>query len=57
MAEERKFELTEQEIAVNQAIGQEQLEMTERLVEFVNKRLEEINKLKTDVETLQSKKN
>tara|TARA_R100001163_G_scaffold2920_2_gene4443 strand:+ start:16347 stop:16517 length:171 start_codon:yes stop_codon:yes gene_type:complete len=49
------FEITEEEIAVNQAIGKEQLEMINRLVAFVNKRLDEIEELKTDVQNLKTK--
>lgn len=56
------FTLTETEIAVNEAVGLEQIDMVNRLVEFVNTRLDEIEllqtdlaKAKTDIETLKLK--
>lgn len=56
------FTLTETETAVNEAVGLEQIDMVNRLVEFVNTRLDEIEllqtdlaKAKTDIETLKLK--
>ena len=48
------FELTEQEKACT--VGQEQLAMFERLVDFVNDRLSEIETLQDKVETLENPK-
>lgn len=44
------FTLTETETAVNEAVGLEQIDMVNRLVEFVNTRLDEIEVLQIDLE-------
>ena len=44
------FTLTGEETAVNEAVGLEQFDMINRLVEFVNTRLNEIEVLQTDLE-------
>ena len=44
------FTLTETETSVNEAVGLEQIDMVNRLVEFVNTRLDEIEVLQTDLE-------
>tara|TARA_R110000824_G_scaffold42362_1_gene124836 strand:- start:51 stop:233 length:183 start_codon:yes stop_codon:yes gene_type:complete len=56
------FTLLENEKAVNEAVGVEQIEMINRLIVFVNTRLDEIESLqtdlakaKTDIETLKLK--
>jgi|TARA_R110002126_G_scaffold70838_2_gene178064 prefoldin subunit 5 len=56
------FTLLENEKAVNEAVGVEQIEMINRLIVFVNTRLDEIEilqtdlaKAKTDIETLKLK--
>ncbi len=56
------FTLLENEKAVNEAVGAEQIEMIDRLIVFVNTRLDEIESLqtdlakaKTDIETLKLK--
>ena len=43
------FKVLETETAVNEAVGLEQIDMINRLVEFVNTRLDEIEALQTDV--------
>jgi hypothetical protein len=57
------FTLLEKEKSVNEAVGQEQIEMINRLIIFVNTRLDEIEllqtdlaKAKTDITSLQGKK-
>ena len=56
------FILLEKEKSVNEAVGVEQIEMINRLIVFVNTRLDEIEilqtdlaKAKTDIETLKLK--
>ena len=56
------FTLLENEKAVNEAVGVEQIDMINRLIVFVNTRLDEIEilqtdlaKAKTDIETLKLK--
>ena len=56
------FTLLEKEKSVNEAVGVEQIEMINRLIVFVNTRLDEIEilqtdlaKAKTDIETLKLK--
>lgn len=43
------FKMLETETAVNESVGLEQINMINRLVEFVNTRLDEIEALQTDV--------
>ena len=56
------FILLEKEKSVNEAVGVEQIDMINRLIVFVNTRLDEIEilqtdlaKAKTDIETLKLK--
>lgn len=51
-----QFQLTEKEKTCNQAIGQDQVDMIDRLVTFVNDRLAEIETLETEVNNLKPKK-
>tara|TARA_R110000782_G_scaffold7345_4_gene24762 strand:- start:1158 stop:1337 length:180 start_codon:yes stop_codon:yes gene_type:complete len=45
----KHFELLDEEIAVSKAVGAEHLEIMNRLVLFVNTRLDEIELIQTDL--------
>ena len=50
-----KFELTSKDSICNEAIGSDQVDMINRLVEFVNERLTDIEALQIEVNNLKTK--